>query len=197
MGIAGGIVVDLIRERNAPGHGRRLGRNWCGRRHLRVHVPDTAVSNVGRVGEPVRLYTSLQVREDSLTLFGFPTDDERQTFETLLNISGIGPRLALAMLGRFSPQSLAQTVDSGDTKALSSVPGIGRRTASRIVLELKGKLDLDFAAGGAAAPDSDLVDALTALGYGDNEAREALARTAADGSDEDRIRAALEHLAVE
>ena len=164
---------------------------------LRIHVPDTAVSNVGRVGEPARLYTSLQVREDSLTLFGFPTDDERQTFETLLNISGIGPRLALAMLGRFSPQALAQTVESGDTKALSSVPGIGRRTASRIVLELKGKLDLDFAGGGAAAPDSDLVDALTALGYGDNEAREALARTAADGSDEDRIRAALEHLVAE
>ena len=143
---------------------------------LRVHVPDTAVGNVGRVGEAVRLYTSLQVREDSLTLFGFPTDDERQTFETLLNISGIGPRLALAMLGRFSPQALAQTVDSGDTKALSSVPGIGRRTASRIVLELKGKLDLDFADGGASGPDSDLVDALTALGYGDNEAREALAQ---------------------
>ena len=153
--------------------------------------------NVGRVGEPVRLYTSLQVREDSLTLFGFPTDDERQTFETLLNISGIGPRLALAMLGRFSPQALAQTVDSGDTKALSSVPGIGRRTASRIVLELKGKLDLDFAAGGRVGPDSDLVDALTALGYGDNEAREALARTVVTDSDEDRIRAALEHLSGE
>ena len=164
---------------------------------LRVHVPDTAVGNVGRVGEPVRLYTSLQVREDSLTLFGFPTDDERQTFETLLNISGIGPRLALAMLGRFSPQALAQTVDSGDTKALSSVPGIGRRTASRIVLELKGKLDLDFADGGRAGPDSDLVDALTALGYGDNEAREALARTVVTDSDEDRIRAALEHLSGE
>ena len=77
------------------------------------------------------------------------------------------------------------------------MPGIGRRTASRIVLELKGKLDLDFADGGASGPDSDLVDALTALGYGDNEAREALARTAADGSDEDRIRAALEHLVAE
>ena len=163
---------------------------------LRVHVPDTAVGNVGRVGEPVRLFTSLQVRDDSLTLFGFSSDDERQTFETLLNISGIGPRLALAMLGRFSPQALAQTVESGDTKALSSVPGIGRRTASRIVLELKGKLDLDFATGGAAAPGSDLVDALTALGYSDAEAREALATTNPDEPDEDRIRAALDRLAI-
>ena len=164
---------------------------------LRVMVADTAVNSIGAVGEPVRLYTSLQVREDSLTLFGFLTDDERQTFESLLNVSGIGPRLSLAMLGRFSPQALAQTVEAGDTKALSSVPGVGRRTASRIVLELKGKLDLDFASGPMTGPDSDLVDALTALGYGDNEAREALARTSRDGSEEDRIRAALEHLAGE
>ena len=113
-----------------------------------------------------------------------------------MNISGIGPRLALAMLARFSPQSLVQTVEEGDTKGLSAVPGIGRRTASRIVLELKGKLDLDFADGRGSAPDSELVDALTALGYGDNEAREALSRTASDGqSEEDRIRAALEYLA--
>ena len=177
------------------------GADWVevgvGGVNLRIHVPDTAVSNVGRVGEPVRLYTSLQVREDSLTLFGFPSDDECQTFETLLNISGIGPRLALAMLGRFSPQALAQAVEAGDTKALSSVPGIGRRTACRIVLELKGKLDLDFAAGSSAGPDSDLVDALTALGYSDVEARESLAATNPDGSDEDRIRLALERLTVE
>ncbi len=77
---------------------------------LRVMVADTAVNSIGAVGEPVRLYTSLQVREDSLTLFGFLTDDERQTFESLLNVSGIGPRLSLAMLGRFSPQALAQAV---------------------------------------------------------------------------------------
>ena len=161
-------------------------------------MPDASVSAVGRVGERLSLYTSLQVREDSLTLFGFPTEDERQTFDTLLNISGIGPRLALAMLARFSPQSLAQTVEAGDTRALSTVPGVGRRTASRIVLELKGKLDLDFADGGASTPDSDLVDALTALGYGDNEAREALSKTAAgDQTEEDRVRAALEYLAGE
>ena len=164
---------------------------------LRVNVPDTAVSSVGRLGDTALLYTSLQVREDSLTLFGFPTEDERQTFETLLDISGIGPRLALAMLGRFSPQALAQTVEAGDTRTLSTVPGVGRRTASRIVLELKGKLDLDFGDAPGAAPDSDLVDALTALGYGDNEAREALSRTNASESEEDRIRAALEHLAGE
>lgn len=178
-----------------------VGADWVdisvGGVTFRASMPDTSVSSVGRVGDQLSLYTSLQVREESLTLYGFPTEDERQTFDMLLNISGIGPRLALAMLSRFSPQSLAQTIEEGDTKTLSSVPGIGRRTASRIVLELKGKLDLDFAdVATSGSPDSDLVDALTALGYGDNEAREALSKTAAGGqTEEDRIRAALEYLA--
>ena len=193
------MVSSLISSVSGTLHG--TGADWVdvsvGGITLRVSVADTAVNSFGRVGDPVLLYTSLQVREDSLTLFGFPTEEERQTFETLLNISGIGPRLGLAMLGRFSPQALAQTVEAEDTRALSSVPGVGRRTASRILLELKGKLDLAFVGGPVAAPDSELVDALTALGYGDNEAREALATTTSDQSDEDRIRAALEQLAAE
>ena len=149
---------------------RGVGPDWVdvsvGGVTFRVSMPDSSVGTLASVGEPLSLHTSLQVREDSLTLYGFLTEDERQVFETLLNISGIGPRLALAMLARFSPQSLVETVEEGDTKALSTVPGIGGRTASRIVLELKGKLDLDFAGGGGSAPDSHLVDALTALGYG-------------------------------
>lgn len=181
---------------------RGMGTDWVdvgvGGVTFRVSMPDTSAAALGRVGESVSLYTSLQVREDSLTLYGFPTEDERQTFETLINISGIGPRLALAILARFSPQSLVQTVEEGDTKTLSTVPGIGRRTASRIALELKGKLDLDFVGGGGSAPDSELVDALTALGYGDGEAREALSKTVSEGqSEEERIRAALEYLVGE
>ena len=163
---------------------------------LRISVTGAAASGAGRVGDAVSLYTSLQVREDSLSLFGFPTEDERMTFDTLLGVSGIGSRLALAMLDRFSPQALAQAIDAGDTRALATAPGVGRRTASRIVLELKGKLDLDFA-DAAASPDSDLVDALAALGYGDAEAREALSGTDAAASEEDRLRAALERLAGE
>ena len=194
------MVSTLISSIN--GTLRGVGADWVdvsvGGVTFRVSMPDTSASSVGGVGESIILHTSLQVREESLTLYGFPTEDERQTFDTLLNISGIGPRLALAMLARFSPQSLVQTVEEGDTRTLSTVPGIGRRTASRIVLELKGKLDLDFAAGGGPAPDSELIDALTALGYGDSEAREALSRSASDGqSEEERIRAALEYLAGE
>ena len=178
---------------------QRTGEDWVdvgmGGITLRVSVPNAAVDTIGRVGQEVILYTSLQVREDSISLYGFPTEDEKLTFETLLNISGIGPRLALAMLGRFSPMSLLQAVEEGDTRALSTVPGVGRRTASRIVLELKGKLDLDFGQTGGAGADSDLVDALTALGYSYTEAHEAIARTGPDTPDEERIRAALDHLA--
>ena len=179
---------------------QRTGEDWVeismGGITMRISIPGTAIDSVGRVGQTVALYTSLQVREDSLSMYGFPTEDERRTFETLLNISGIGPRLALAMLGRFSPLSLSQAVEAGDTRALSTVPGVGRRTASRIVLELKGKLDLDFGRSDAAAGvDSDLADALTALGYRYTEAREAIARTGSEVPEEERIRAALEYLA--
>ena len=179
---------------------QRTGEDWVeismGGITLRISIPDTSIDSVGRVGQTAILYTSLQVREDSLSMYGFPTEDERRTFETLLNISGIGPRLALAMLGRFSPLSLSQAVEAGDTRALSTVPGVGRRTASRIVLELKGKLDLDFGRSEAeAGVDSDLVDALTALGYGYTEAREAIARTGTEIPEEERIRTALEYLA--
>ena len=179
---------------------QRTGEDWVeismGGITLRISIPDTSIDSVGRVGQTVILYTSLQVREDSLSMYGFPTEDERRTFETLLNISGIGPRLALAMLGRFSPLSLSQAVEAGDTRALSTVPGVGRRTASRIVLELKGKLDLDFGRSEAeAGVDSDLVDALTALGYRYTEAREAIARTGTEIPEEERIRTALEYLA--
>ncbi len=177
---------------------QRTGEDWVdvgmGGITLRVSVPDTAVDSIGRVGQDITLYTSLQVREDSISLYGFPTEDEKHTFETLLNISGIGPRLALAMLGRFSPMSLLQAVEAGDTRALSTVPGVGRRTASRIVLELKGKLDLDFGRADGAGVDSDLVDALTALGFGYTEAHEAITRTDPEVSDEERMRLALEHL---
>ena len=177
---------------------RAKGAGWVdvavGGVTLRISVPSAAADGAGRAGDGVTLYTSLQVREDSLALFGFPTEDERRTFDALLGVSGIGPRLALAMLDRFSPQALSQAVESGDARALSTVSGVGRRTASRIILELKGKLDLDFG-DAATSPDSDLVDALTALGYEDAEAREALSGTDAAASDEDRIRAALEKLA--
>lgn len=194
------MVTSLISS--VSGELRGAGADWVdvavGGVTLRVSVPDTAVSDLGRVGERVTLYTSLQVREESLALFGFQSEDERLTFETLLGISRIGPRLALAMLGRFSPQDLARAIEEGDTRALATVPGVGRRTASRIVLELKGKLELDFGDGaGVTSASDDLVDALTALGFDPSEAREALGATDASLPDDARIVEALARLSPE
>jgi Holliday junction DNA helicase RuvA len=120
---------------------------------LRVQcTPDTLASL--RPGEPARVATSLVVREDSLTLFGFGTDDERNVFELLQTATGIGPRLALAMLAVHSPDALRKAVATEDLGALMMVPGVGRKGAQRIVLELAGKLGEpgDGIAGGAAAP---------------------------------------------
>ena len=195
------MVTSLISS--VSGDLRGAGADWVdvgvGGVTFRISVPDTTISGVGRVGDRVTLHTSLQVREDSLALFGFQSEDERLTFETLLGISRIGPRLALAMLARFSPQDLARAIEEGDTKALATVPGVGRRTASRIVLELKGKLELDFgdgAGGQASVSDSDVI-ALTAIGFGDSEAREALSGISPDLPEEERIREALTILSGE
>jgi Holliday junction DNA helicase RuvA len=119
---------------------------------LRVQcTPDTLASL--RPGEPARVATSLVVREDSLTLFGFGTDDERNVFELLQTATGIGPRLALAMLAVHSPDALRKAIATEDLGALTMVPGVGRKGAQRIVLELAGKLGEpgDGIGGGAAA----------------------------------------------
>src|ERR1700733_5373784 len=135
-------------------------------------APDGAVIDVGgvgllvqctpgtlaglRTGQRARVATSLVVREDALTLYGFAGEDERNTFELLQTASGVGPRLALAMLAVFSPDALRRAVAAEDLAALTTVPGIGRKGAQRIVLELAGRLgapigDLQVTAGGSAA----------------------------------------------
>ncbi|MEU3469606.1 Holliday junction branch migration protein RuvA [Streptomyces sp. NPDC006687] len=135
------------------------------------------------VGEPARLATSLVVREDSLTLYGFADDDERQVFELLQTASGVGPRLAQAMLGVHSPDTLRVAVESGDEKALTAVPGIGKKGAQKLLLELKGKLGSASAlvgaqrapvASGPAPWTEQLTAALIGLGYASREAEEAV-----------------------
>ena len=193
------MVSSLVAS--VSGNIEAIGLDWAdisvGGLTLRVNVPGSTTESIGAVGERARLYTSLQVREDSLTLYGFLTEDERQTFETLLGISGIGPRLALAVLSRFTPAALASAVDEGDTGAFLTVSGVGKRTASRIILELKGKLELDWVLGPSEAGDRDVVDALTALGYSETEARQAVAAIPKDDSlpMDERVRDALQRLA--
>lgn len=148
-----------------------------------------------RVGEQATVATSLVVREDSLTLFGFGDDDERDVFERLQGASGVGPRLALAMLSVHTPDALRRAVDTEDTAELIRVPGIGKKGAQRIVLELKGKLGapadegaaLDAARphrAGAAPWRPQVVSGLVNLGWSMRDAESAADAVAADGAEE-------------
>ncbi|MBU7599959.1 Holliday junction branch migration protein RuvA [Streptomyces sp. P38-E01] len=140
-----------------------------------------------RQGEPARLATSLVVREDSLTLYGFADDDERQVFELLQTASGVGPRLAQAMLATHSPDALRTAVAVGDEKALTAVSGIGKKGAQKLLLELKDRLGppVGSSARGALSAQTpaagwrdQLQDALLGLGYAGREAEEAVATVA-------------------
>ena len=174
---------------------------------LRVQcTPDTLASL--RPGTPGRVATSLVVREDSLTLFGFATDDERNVFELLQTASGIGPRLALAMLAVHSPDALRRAVAAEDVKALTMVPGVGNKGAQRIILELKDRRGApgDFAGGGAAparraeASWRDQVQSgLVNLGWSARDAEAAVVAVEADSGDREpdvptALRAALRKL---
>lgn len=132
-----------------------------------------------RAGQPARLSTALVVREDSLTLFGFADDDERDVFETLLTVSGVGPRLALAVLAVHTPEGLRRAVADEDVAALVRVPGIGRKGAQRIVLELGDRLGAPTRSSGPAALPADhrdqVVDALVGLGWPLRAAQDAVA----------------------
>ncbi|MEU4684187.1 Holliday junction branch migration protein RuvA [Streptomyces xinghaiensis] len=144
-------------------------------------TPDT-LSGL-RLGEQARLATSLVVREDSLTLYGFADDDERQVFELLQTASGVGPRLAQAMLAVHRPDALRLAVSTGDEKALTAVPGIGKKGAQKLLLELRDRLGEPLGTGaaaraktpGPAAWSEQLHAALIGLGYAPREADEAVA----------------------
>jgi holliday junction DNA helicase RuvA len=161
-----------------------------------VDVPMSTFYNLPGLGEPVTLLTHFVVREDAQALFGFLTPAERSTFRMLVKISGIGPRMALGLLSGLSVAELSQAVAAQDTARLVKVPGIGKKTAERLLLELKGKLapDLPRPAGGASAAHDDIVQALMALGYNEREAAAALKLLPADVGVSDGIKLALKSL---
>ncbi|MBN8883101.1 MAG: Holliday junction branch migration protein RuvA [Salana multivorans] len=178
---------------------------------MRVHATPNTLAGL-RHGNEAELHTTLVVREDSLTLFGFLEVDERDTFEILQTVSGVGPRLALAMLAVHPPDALRQAVATEDLKALERVPGIGRKGASRIVLELGGRLGAPTGGGGAGgtatavtAPSAvaeDVVVALQGLGWNAKVAADAVAGVleAGDAPATDAgeiLRAALRSLATD
>ena len=166
----------------------------------RVNTSSTTLGDIGSTGEEVRLQTQLYVREDQMTLFGFATGDELRLFNTLIGVSGVGPKLALAILSRVRPDALELAINAENAELLATVPGVGRKTASRLILELRGKLvPAAVAAGGPAQPsqeDAEVLAALRSLGYTTAEAHGALSRAPRDPgvSVEDRVVAVLREL---
>src|SRR5450830_2000542 len=162
-----------------------------------VFVPMSTFYNLPELGAQVSLLTHFVVREDAQILYGFATAAERAAFRELIKISGVGPRTALSVLSGMSVAELSQAITLQEAGRLIKVPGIGKKTAERLLLELKGKLGADLGAGGAAAaPDakSDILNALMALGYSDKEALLALKSVPAGSGVSDGIKLALKAL---
>ena len=162
-----------------------------------VDVPMSTFCSLPHLGERVTLHTHMVVREDAQLLYGFLTLEERETFRQLIRISGVGPRIALAVLSGMSAQELAQAVSQQQPGRLVKVPGIGKKTAERLLLELKGKLGADLGAPQAPASDAqaDIQQALLALGYSDKEAAAALKGLPPDVGVSEGIKLALKTLA--
>lgn len=167
-----------------------------------VYAPRLVLGAAGAVGEPIFLYTVLIVREDSMTLYGFATQEQRGLFESFLTVSGVGPKVALSLLSAGQPDEIRSAIAHGDTARLARVPGIGKKTADRLVLELKGKIDLKGLPAGVAgalpaqtAVNSELGELLVSLGYSSAEAAAAIAALPADAPAEleERLRLALRY----
>lgn len=161
----------------------------------KVYVPFTSIT--AGIGDTIELHTLMIVRQESVGLYGFASVDERSLFEQLLTVNGVGPRSALAILSTLSVDRLRSAVASGQTEALTRVPGIGKKTAERILMELKDRLKgadgLIAAAAGVSDTNKDVFDALLSLGYSAAEAQAALHSIPLDTPDDfgERMRRAL------
>jgi Holliday junction DNA helicase RuvA len=170
----------------------------------RVGTSATTLTDAGGPGDDVRLYTHLFVREDQLTLYGFTSQDELRLFETMISVTGIGPRLGCAILSHIRTDLLFDAIQTQNADFLSTVPGVGKKTAARLILELRGKLPAELAP--VAAPSvadqdhTDVIEALRSLGYTTAEAHAAAMRSSRevgeDATVEERIVAALRELAA-
>jgi Holliday junction DNA helicase RuvA len=167
---------------------------------LRVRVPKSALEVAANTGAEVLLYTHLILREDEISLYGFIAEDERAAFEVLIGVSGVGPRTALAVLSTLTVDQLRNAVRRGEPEMLTRVPGIGKKTAEKMLFELKDKLGgpVDELAELSAITDvdSDVMAALTAMGFSIVEAQTAVQRIPRDGPKdvESRIMLALQNL---
>ncbi|MBN1191547.1 MAG: Holliday junction branch migration protein RuvA [Dehalococcoidales bacterium] len=165
---------------------------------FQVFVSATTLSKLGEAGQETKLYTHLHVREDNLALFGFNDTRDLMLFETLITVKGIGPKLALVIMSAMDSENLAMAIAGGDAGLLTSIPGLGKKTAERIILELKDKLrdtwlltqDVDSMRG-----NSEVIAALTSLGYSVSEATRAVSTlpSSSQMSLEEKIKLALHH----
>ena len=163
-----------------------------------VDVPMSTFYNLPALGDKVSLLTHFVVREDAQILYGFATAAEREAFRQLIKISGVGPRTALSVLSGMSVADIAQAVTAQDAGRLVKVPGIGKKTAERLLLELKGKFGADIGAGSASVASdaqADILQALVALGYSDKEASASLKSLPKDVGVSEGIKLALKALA--
>jgi Holliday junction DNA helicase RuvA len=170
----------------------------------RVSVSAPTMAATGELGAPVFLHVHTHVRDDAIVLYGFAGADERACFEALLGAHGVGPALALAILSALSPASLRRALATDDVDALTAVPGVGKKTATRLLLELKSRLDLDdgrpdlVALGNGTNGTSARAEvraALAGLGYAPDEVRDAVQALADEGPVDELLRAALKQLA--
>ena len=175
-----------------------------------INVPATVISSLSSIGEEVKVYTYLQIREDAHSLYGFLTRDDLNMFKMLINVNGIGPKGALAILSTISPDDLRFAICSGDVKLISSTPGIGNKIAQKIILELKDKINLtdvlersegssiENASGSELNAKNEAVEALVNLGYSNSEAVRAVRQIDdADKKDSETIlKEALKKLAI-
>ena len=188
-----GRIAGILVEKNFPQI--VVSCNGVG---YEIDVPMSTFYPLPRTGEEVTLLTHLVVREDAHLLFGFLTAGERGAFRQLLKISGVGPKVALSVLSGLSVEELSAAVAMGDAARLTKVPGIGKKTAERLVLELRDKLPKavpSVARSDASAASADVLNALLGLGYNEREAQAAVKQLPADLQLTDAIRQALKHLA--
>jgi len=187
-----GKLTGILSDKNPP-----LVVIDCGGVGYEVHVPMSTFYNLPVGGEKVSLLTHFVVREDAQIFYGFGSAPEREAFRELIKISGVGPRTALSVLSGMSVGDLVQAIALQEAGRLIKVPGIGKKTAERLLLELKGKLAPDMGVSNSAVNDAqtDILQALLALGYSDKEAALALKSLPADVGVSDGIKLALRALA--
>ena len=183
-------------------HGKveSLGSDWAiinvGGIGFQVYMPTSTLSTLGAIGKEVQLYTHLHLREDNATLYGFASSEELSLFQTLIGVTGLGPKMGLVMLSGMSVEQLVTAIATGSADLLTVIPGIGKKVANRIVLELKEKIGAGWITTPAtqlAQENTDVLAALTSLGYSAVEATKAVATlpSSSDLSLEEKVKLAL------